>query len=602
MRKPLPAFRSTSPCPATESERPYPPRALGFTLALFAFLTLSTSLAAQDDGADQEDPVNAEAFIETVDVEVVNIDVYVSDGDGKPVEGLSKDDFVIYRDGTPIPATNFYAVAGGAPVPGPALEAPTPQLEAATPEPVQEPDTPSEPTVDDEHRLWLIVFIDNFNIDPVERNRILPAVRQFISQSLHRGDRAMVVTYDRKLEVRQPFTNQKNLLLKTLSDIEDDSGLATIRNRDRYEALTRIEGRGSRPSSSLLFARTYAEEVMSNVDNTVDALERLILTLGGLPGRKALVHVSSGIPMLAGEELFQVVGLKWNMPEAYAEIGRHDTTRAWERVNRHANAHRVVFYTLDAGGLRGMEFASAEYASFLNPKLRTSLDSTVPQNLQSSLRLMALETGGRALVNRNEALPALIEVAQDFRSFYSLGIPSSGADAGRYHEISVKLRNPQKGHKLRHRTGYRSKNLEGRMHDGLRSALLYAHGENPLGVTVRWGKPVPHEDDLYLVPLQLQVPLKDLVILPLGDKHEVRLQLFVGAVGKDGEVSQIDRAPLGVRLAEEHVEAARKESLVHTHKLLLSPGRKKVGISVLDTFGRQSSTVTSFIDVGPEGN
>ena len=565
---------------------------MAFTL--LAILVLASSGAAQEE----EDAINAEAFIETVDVEVVNIDVYVTDGDGKPVEGLSKDDFVIYRDGTPIPATNFYAVAGGAPVPRDVLEAPT-QPQPTNPEPVQEPTTRSEPPLDDEHRLWLIIFIDNFNIDPVERNRILPSVRQFIGQSLHPGDQAMVVTYDRKLEVRQPFTDQKNLLYKVLTDIEDDSGLATIRNRDRYEALSRMERRGSRPDTSLLFARTYAEDLMNSVDRTVDALERLILTLGGLPGRKALIHVSSGIPMLAGEELFQVVGLKWNMPEAYAEIGRHDTTRAWERLNRHANAHRVVFYTLDAGGLRGMEFGAAEYTSFLNPKIRTTLDSVVPQNLQSSLRLMAIETGGRSILNRNEILPALIEVAQDFGSFYSLGIHSSDADSGRYHKIGVKLRNPKKGHKIRHRTGYRSKNMETRMRDGLRSALLYSHEENPLGIKLRWGKPTPHEDGLYLVPLQLSIPLKDLVILPLGEKHELRLHLFVGAAGTDGEISEIDRAPVGLRLAEEHVEAARKESLLHKHQLLLSPGRKKVGITVLDTLGRQSSTLTSFVQVGP---
>ena len=590
----------TAPHPLTFPSRSNIPAGLFILLSLA--LMLPTAGLTQEDPVD--DPVNAEAFIEGIDVEIVNIDVYVTDKEGQPVEGLNREDFVVIRDGSPMEATNFYSVAEGRPV---AVPSAGPQLVV---EPNREDSTPTEridsptdePEQPDEHRLWLIIFVDNFNIDPVERNRILPAVRQFIGQSLHRGDQAMVVTYDRKLEVRQPFTDQKNLLFKTLTDIEEDSGLATIRNRDRYEALTRIERKGTRPDTSLLFARTYAEDMMNSVDRSVDALERLVMTLGGLPGRKALVHVSSGIPMLAGEELFQVVGLKWNMPEAYAEIGRHDTTRAWERVNRRANAHRVIFYTLDAGGLRGMEFGAAEYTSFLNPKLRTTLDSVVPQNLQSSLRLMALETGGRSILNRNEILPALLEVAQDFRFFYSLGIPSSDADSGRYHKIEVKLRNANKDWNIRHRTGYRSQNMEKRLRDGLRSALLYSHEKNPLGIKVRWGTPVPQDDDLYLVPLQLQIPLKDLVILPLGEKHEIRLQLFVGAAGKDGEISEIDRAPVGLRLAPEHVEAARKESLMHTHKLLLSPGRKKVGSTILDTFGRQSSTLTSFVTVGPPGS
>ena len=80
----------------------------------------------------------------------------------------------------------------------------------------------------------------------------------------------------------------------------------------------------------------------------------------------------------------------------------------------------------------------------------------------------------------------------------------------------------------------------------------------------------------------------------------MRLKLFVGAVGEDGGTSEIDSAPLGLRLADEHVEAAKKESLVHTHKLLLTPGRKKVGVAVLDLFGRGSSVVTEAVQIGPE--
>ena len=564
---------------------------------LLSTLFLILGLLSPSAGAQDEAPLDTENFFESIDVEIVNIDVYVTDPEGKPVSGLSKDDFVVLRDRHAIDITNFYAVADGRPaqpsVPSTAPAAPQDESLVELPELSLE-----QEALPEEHRLWLVIFVDNFNIDPIERNRILPGVRQFIGQTLKPGDRAMIVTYDRKLEVRQPFTDQKNLLYKALLEIEDDAGFVSIRNRNRYDALTRIED-VNRPDSSLINARTYAEEIRSNVDHTVDALERLLESLGGLPGRKAFLHASSGIPMLAGEELFNVVGVKWNMPEAYAEIGRHDTTRDWERVNRKANAHRVVFYTLDAGGLRGMEFGAAEYASFVNPKIRTTLDSVVPQNLQASLRLMALETGGRAILNRNEVLPALVEVAQDFRSFYSLGISSSDADAGRYHKIEVKLKKPQKGFQIRHRAGYRSKDIGTRMRESLRSALLYSHERNPLGINVRWGTPQRHEGKHYMVPVQLQIPLKDLVILPLGDKHELRLRYFVGAAGSDGDLSEVDSAPIGLRLAGEHVENARKESLLHTHKLILNPGQNKIGVSVLDTFSRQSSTVTAVINVGP---
>jgi hypothetical protein len=137
--------------------------------------------------------------------------------------------------------------------------------------------------------------------------------------------------------------------------------------------------------------------------------------------------------MMAGEEMFHAVAEKFGVTTPYAEIPRHSLSREFEAVGRLANAHRVSLYTLDAGGLRGMEFGNAEYAGFVNPRLRSTLDSVVPENMQAPLRLLALETGGRSILNRNEILPALNEVGLDFTSFYSLGIASSGTDSGRYH-------------------------------------------------------------------------------------------------------------------------------------------------------------------------
>ena len=89
-------------------------------------------------------------------------------------------------------------------------------------------------------------------------------------------------------------------------------------------------------------------------------------------------------------------------------------------------------------------------------------------------------------------------------------------------------------------------------------------------------------------------------LLPISaERHEARLELLVGAVSMDGRASEIDAAPFGVRLANEHVEAARKESLLHSHKLLLERGRHKVGVAVLDVFGSQSSVVTGIVQIGP---
>lgn len=576
-------------------------RPLVLELLLTTFFAIAVAPWVDAQQATDEGSV-AEPFFEAIDVEIVNIDVWVTDKKGTPIDGLGKDDFVVLRDGQPVEVTNFYAVRSGRPVEQGTGGGKPRSAANAESGPVE--NVPSlltgAPEVAPEHRLWLILFIDNYNIDPVERNRILPDLYRFLGEVVEAGGRAMVASYDRSLEVRQPFTDQLSLLTDALAEIKDDSGFGVVRRREQMETLKRIDEAGD-ASRALLYARTYAEEQMNAVGLTAEALGRFVDTLAGLPGRKALVHVSSGIPMLAGEEMFHAVAEKWNISEPYGEIPRHDTTREFERVGRIANAHRVAFHTVDAGGLRGIEFGAAEYGGFVDPGLRSTLDSVVPENLQSPLRFMARETGGRTVLNRNEILPALQEVEQDLGSFYSLGISSVDGQSGRYHTIEVRLRDRERGVRLRHRSGYRSKSQETRLQETLRSALMYAHQSNPLGVDVSWGSPRQQEDrKLYLLPIRLEIPLRDVVLLPTtAGKHEVRLRLFLGAVEKDGGISEIDVAPLGLRLADEHVEAARRESLLHTHQLLLSKGRQKVGIAVLDVFGGVSSVVTRIIQVGP---
>ncbi len=564
------------------------------TAVLTALLFCLYPVAAQES-TEAEGNAPAQDFFDVVEVEIVNIDVYVSDKRGRPVTGLRRDDFAVFQDGRPVEISNFYAVENGRE----RRDAQGPAVVAVAPPARRLPGLTLAPELAPEHRLWMIVFIDNYNINPLERNRVFPAVRRFLGHGLRSGDQAMVVTYDRKLEVRQPFTDDLTLLQAAIDEIEDDAGFAAIRRRELMDTIRSIDDADSR-TTALLYARNYAEEQMNGIRYTTGALEKLLASLAGLPGRKALVHVSSGMPMLAGEAAFHAVAEKHGGSNAYAEIPRHDTSREFERIGRLANAHRVAFYTVDAGGMRGLEFGNAEYGGFVNPNLRSVLDSVVPENLQAPLRFMALETGGRAIVNQNEILPALEEAAQDFQSFYSLGIASTDTESGRYHEINVKLVPRRKDLTVRHRAGYRSKTTDTRVRDSLRSALLYSQESNPDQVSVTWGRAERHgEKGNYLLPIQLKIPLEGVVLLPNGNgQHEVRLKLFVGAVGEGGETSEIDSAPIGLRLADEHVEAAKKESLVHVHKLLLSPGRKRVGVAILDLVGRETSVVTASVLVG----
>src|SRR4051794_9120573 len=162
-------------------------------LALAVSLTLlgaAPTPAAPPDPAkpDQAKAAAGEPFAESIDVRVVNVEVFVADRSGRPVTGLTRDDFELSEDGRPVPITNFYAqaapaAAGAAPgvagSVGPAAGTPKAALE-----------TPAAMArVPESQRLDLGIFIDNLELTPAARNRVLFAIKDFVAKHVTAGDR-----------------------------------------------------------------------------------------------------------------------------------------------------------------------------------------------------------------------------------------------------------------------------------------------------------------------------------------------------------------------------------------------------------------------------
>ncbi|MCB1034917.1 MAG: VWA domain-containing protein, partial [Acidobacteria bacterium] len=338
--------------------------------------------------APETDPAQ-ELFLDNITVNVVNVEVVVTDKDGKPVKGLKPEDFEVYEDKRPMEITNFYAVEDGQPRADVAPEAPTPGDETV-------PGLPLEPlSVPEDQRLSLIIFIDHFNIHALNRNRVMRDVRQFLLQNVKSGDRVMLVTYTRSLKVVQRFTTDPRLVAAALNGMEKDSGFANLRDTERRDVLKNID---DAQSSTVAFgyARTYADSVYNDLTFTIRALKELVEQLAGLPGRKMILHVSDGIPMVAGQEIFTYVDSKYSTLGALNEAFSYDASRQFQQLAASANSNGVVFNMLDAAGLRTSTFTDASYQGA--PGQGQLLDSTLIHNLQDPLHMLANLTGGRAIV------------------------------------------------------------------------------------------------------------------------------------------------------------------------------------------------------------
>jgi VWFA-related protein len=563
-------------------------------LALIALLAPAGPAGAQD--SEQEEAQDERPFLDMVDVNVVNVDVFVTDRDGNPVTGLEADDFEVYENGRLMTVSNFYAVEERRVRSDTAPPEPEIEEDSDIPAQVREIESGRRETVPEEQRLSLIVYVDNLNIRPHNRRRVLQDVRSFLRTELGPSDRVMLVTYERSLHVRQPFTADSERVVEALFEVDELSGLAVHAESERRDVLQRIDD-AQGGGEALMWAESYAESVKNDLEFTIDAMREMVTSLAGLPGRKAILYVSDGVPMIAAEDIFYAVESKFSSTGALTRLYGFDTSRRFEELAAHANANRVSFYTIDAGGLRVASSADAQVFQADQAGASAHIDSVRIHNIQAPLRMMAEKTGGKAIINQNRYGDSLREIGHDFRTYYSLGYTPGHSGDGRYYRIEVKLTDGDRGVRLRHREGYRDKPALAQMNDGVLAALNFPYYSNPMDVELSFASGEGRDDGHVLVPVSVKVPLSALTLIPRGEKYEANANLFLAAMDDRGWVSEVQRTALPISIAQADLERALEESFVYTVPVLLRKGAQKVAVGIRDEFASNNSFVTGTFQV-----
>ncbi len=576
--------------------------------ALAAAAALSTAPAAPPPALAQGSPAPAtepaaggapaaagEVFFESLDVHVVNVEVYVTDKDGQPITGLTADDFEIKEDGRPQRITNFAAVHKGRQV---AAAPAAPESAPAPPSPPPAPPgaPPAVPEVPEDQRLHLIVYLDNLHIRPFNRNRVAREVRGFLYENLRPEDRVMLVTFERSLHVRQPFTSDPLAIGQALVGIEELTGFAVQEASARTEVIRSIES-SENGAEALAYADDYARERHADTVRSLEGLEEMIASLGGLPGRKALLYISDGIPMTPAEDLYVLADLKFAGEGVSGPLRarRYSLRTDFRELVAQANANRVTFYTLEAGGLRGHSSVSAESAGGNAGGSLFEADTTHFFNLVEPLEMMAVDTGGRAFYNTNNIAGALADMHTDLRSFYSLGYSPAHQGDGRYHRIEVEVK--VRGAKVRHRNGYRDKTPAVRLTEGTLASLIHSVGVNPLGIDLVVAPPRRRDDGYYLVPIEVSIPLGALALVPQGEHYLGRLSVVTAVIDREGGTSPPEPVEIPITIPAAEIEAARTKSFVYEAALLMRPGVQEVAVGLRDELSGEASFVREVVRV-----
>jgi VWFA-related protein len=411
-------------------------RAIRTAAWAFALTVTVCSAGSRAQQAQQQPP---EPVFRT-GINFVRVDVIVSDKSGTNVADLKQSDFEVTEDGKPQAIENFKVIKldGGA-VPGP--EGPARAIRTDADE--------EQEAARDDVRLFAI-FLDDYHVRKENSLRVRAPLEQFVQTQLGPTD-----------------------MIGLMYPLESVLNVRMTRNQDQVvRGLDKFLGRkyDYRPENDL--ERQYAyypvetqEQIRVRV--SLSAIQGLIVHMGTLKeGRKQLIIVSEGFsnrlpltvreanPTLGGGGIgpggngvvdpIGAAGLSENQADFAAQI---DMEQLLRDVYDEANKNNVSLYTVDPRGLAVGEFDVSD------GNVDPTTDRQYLNQTMDTLRTLAVETDGRAIVNRNDLAGGMKQIVRDVSAYYLIGYNSTQAPTdGKFHEIKVRVK--RSGVQVRARKGY----------------------------------------------------------------------------------------------------------------------------------------------------
>lgn len=398
-------------------------------LALLLGICLTAGLGAQP----------ADTFIDTVEVNVVEVDVVVTDRKGHPVSGLTPEDFELFVDGAPVEIANFYESS----IYGERARHRGPEVNSAV-----APDDVPAATASEGAPVMIAIYLDDLNTHPAHRTRLLSGLAEAVGPWRDSNARFMLATFVNRLEILVPPTTDLDKVLDGAASRSRSPARAVQNAQARTSTMQNLIDIKPRDESGftaeaadlcedrwdlmLTTARIHAEEAQTRGAVAVDGLAALVGTLGGLPGKKAVIYVSDGLAHRPGVSVFTYLveqlcpADEKRHSEAYGEMMQYNEA---SRFNRLAGEIRQISVELARHAAKGRRI---EYRRSYRDK---SVDERLAERLLSVAYLGNAENPLRARVGfaASEALKKNVHelaVGVDVPAEAILALPLRGEETG----------------------------------------------------------------------------------------------------------------------------------------------------------------------------
>ncbi len=385
---------------------------------------------AQDPQAAQPQPTFRAG------INFVRVDVILTDRNGNQIVDVQPTDFEVFEDGKPQKIETFKLV----------------KLDGGTADSVKEPprqirtdeDEEAEASRDDV-RLFAI-FLDDYHVRRGTSMSARGQLAKFVETQIGPSDMVGVM-YPLESTASVRMTRNHSAVTRALQQF--------LGRKFEYEPKNQIEENYAH----------YPTEIVERIRTQVSmsAIKALIVHMGSLKeGRKALILVSEGFSYMVPPQMRNADATMpgFGNPNAFDPFAGVNSLQedraAWSAGNDiatdlrdlydTANRNNVSIYSVDPRGLATNEFDISE-----NINLQT--DSKYLTSTMDTLRVLAENTDGRAIVNRNDITAGMRQITRDSSAYYLLGYNSTQSPSdGKFHEIRVRVKRP--GVQVRARKGY----------------------------------------------------------------------------------------------------------------------------------------------------
>jgi VWFA-related protein len=356
--------------------------------AIYLLTLLGLSVCAQEPAAH--------APTITVNTRLVTLDLVVTGKDGKPVDGLTRNDFIVFEDQQERPIRSFEPPSAHT-------------LPASSADPATVFD-PAQPRSFGQSPVTVLV-LDQLNTHFADSSFARRQLRDYLTSqpALLAQPTILLTVYDNRFTQLQGFTRSRDTLLKALAAAPT-----------KYAWALEIGGSSNTDSGPLV-----------RLEQSLHALTEMAQSFARIPGRKNLVWVGGGFPTLD--------------PTALDSDHQDEINEAIHHVTDILLETHVTLYAVDpASNAAGLsEITSLEQADFVDAggQMVSSLDL---YSTQEDFDHLGPITGGRVVRGLNDVAQQIGSSIDLGAHFYTLTYApaNDSTQAARYRHIRVQCLRP----------------------------------------------------------------------------------------------------------------------------------------------------------------